>query len=198
MENLSSRDRERIKIRDEMISQIDKLGLLKLVNSDIALLGGWKGVFTNSGFFVVLGYRISHWLYRKRIGWLAVFVQVICVILFRSDFSRKAVVGPGFGLWHHQGLYIGPHVVIGQYVSIAGQGVFIGSNINSSNEYDYPVLEGNCRVSAGSKILGGIRVGKSVFLGPNSVIMKDVLEGVAVLPPTCRHIIRDDWVTVGK
>jgi serine O-acetyltransferase len=80
-------------------------------------------------------------------------------------------IGPGLNIQHGTGIVIGPRFTIGRNFMIH-QGVTIGQRyLNSPHE---TILIGNnVTIFAGAKILGNIKIGDSVQIGANAVLVND-------------------------
>lgn len=63
---------------------------------------------------------------------------------------------------------------IGDY-AIIYPGVIIGKKDNKC-----PVIGHHCFIGAGSKILGGVKIGNNVTIAPNAVVVKDVPDNAVV------------------
>lgn len=74
--------------------------------------------------------------------------------------------------------------VIGEKV-IIGQGVTIGRQLDPDG---VPVIGSNVYISAGARILGGVKVGNNVIVGANSVVIRDVPSNTIVAGVPARVI----------
>lgn len=85
------------------------------------------------------------------------------------------------------GTVVHARAVVGRNVMI-GPGVVIGGK---SGHYDVPVIEDDCFIGAGAKILGPIVVGAGSVVGANAVVVRDVPERCLVAGVPARVIRRD-------
>lgn len=69
-----------------------------------------------------------------------------------------------------KGIIIHPSVKVGKN-SVIYQFVTIGKK---NDEDSFPVLGDNVTVSAGAKILGGVKIGNNVVVGANAVVISDI------------------------
>ena len=178
-------------IKDKVLSY-DQLKARSLIDQDIKRLGGWKKSRVLPGFWVVLGYRLSHALYKNGFNLIGKILQGIICILTGCNISRKAIIGPGFSIYHPRDIFVGPHVYIGKNCLI-GSRCFISSNLHPSDPEDYPAIDDYLIMSIGAVVVGGIYIDKKVRIAPNAVVLKSVSENHSVMPPSCRSIPSENW-----
>ena len=134
-------------------------------------------LMTNRGVQAVLIYRISHWLWQRRVPLLPLLLTRISQVLFAIDISYQAAIGPGLVIVHGVGLVIGSAVVI-EGDCYLFHGVTLGDRgsewVGSTRTDGHPVLEKEVMVGAGAKILGPIRIGHHSVIGANAVVLADV------------------------
>lgn len=86
-------------------------------------------------------------------------------------------IGKGLFLPHPANIIIGAGAKIGEKCIIY-QDVTLGArNIGSAKKGEYPTLENNCVLFAGSKVIGGIRLAENTVVGANAVVIKDTEAG---------------------
>ncbi|MDO5668209.1 MAG: serine acetyltransferase [Alcaligenaceae bacterium] len=119
----------------------------------------------------ILFYRISNWLYEKKIPVLPLLIKYFIFLIFNSVVPYSAKIGRdskfaygGIGVVMHSKAIIGDKVII-------GQGVTIGRQLDPVG---IPVIGNNVYISAGARILGDISIGNNVIIGANAVVIKDV------------------------
>ena len=83
--------------------------------------------------------------------------------------GRGAEFGPGFVLFHANGVVINGKVVAGEQVHLQHQ-VTIGDDLQGRS----PTLGSNIHIGAGAKIFGPIAVGDGARIGANAVVVHDV------------------------
>lgn len=86
---------------------------------------------------------------------------------------------------------IGKHCVISQQVTIGW------------SQSGLPTIGDYCKVYAGAKILGGVKIGDDVWIGANSVVTKDipahsVVVGIPAQIIKKRNNIEDKWEKVNR
>jgi serine O-acetyltransferase len=136
-------------------------------------------------------YRISNYLYRKRIPLIPKVIKGLIFILFNSVVPYTAEIGDeskfaygGIGTVIHSNSKIGDRVIIGQNVTIG----------RSLDPAGVPIIGNNVYISAGSRIIGDINIGNNVIVGANAVVNKNVPDNtiVAGVPAkVIKHIDED-------
>jgi serine O-acetyltransferase len=118
-------------------------------------------------------YRVGRWCYVRR-------VPVVPQVMYRLIFLLAGAVVPmsveigegtqlaygGNGVVLHRRARIGRNVVIAPQVTLGGR----------NGLEDVPVVEDDCYLGSGAKILGPIRIGRGAHIGANAVVIKDVPE----------------------
>lgn len=101
-------------------------------------------------------------------------------LLFNSVVSPRVKLGRnvkfaygGIGTVVHKDSIIGNGVAIGQCVTIGGSPGRSGTT-DSGTRFHVPHIKDNVYIAAGSRILGGITIGKFSIIGANSVVTSDV------------------------
>ena len=172
------------------------LGLFGLIRSDFSRFtetfrlrgqrySGWQvfleSLFFKAGFQAVLFYRLSHWLYRMGLKYLAWFFTRLSVTLTGAEIEYNAAIGPGMFIAHPVGLVIGRGTKIGAHVTIF-QGVTFGTEELAPHEIGrFPTVGDDCFFFAHAMVLGGISIGNQCVIGANSVVAKDVPDGALAL-----------------
>ncbi len=191
MDSESSQSTRRQQIKEKIL-MYDREKLVSLIKSDIKGFRGWKRSWGFPGFWIVLGYRISHNLQQKGVSWPAKFVQVLITIFTGCNISRKAIIGPRLCIYHPRDIFVGPYVCIGKNCDL-GPHVFIGANLDHSSLDDYPIIDEGFIIAVGAVILGGVTVGEKVRVAPNAVVLKDIPDKHNVMPLPSRTFPRDAW-----
>ncbi len=89
------------------------------------------------------------------------------------------------------GIFISRYAKIGKNCVIFQQ-VTIGSNsIKTSASYGAPVIGDDCYIGAGTKIIGGIKIGNHVRIGANCIVCTDVPDNSTVVMGKPRIIPHD-------
>jgi serine O-acetyltransferase len=132
-------------------------------------------------------YRVGRWCYERGIPIVPKLVYYLIRLIFHSVVPMSVEIGEGtsmaycLGIVLHARCRIGKNVVIAHQVTVGGQ----------SGRYGLPVIEDNCYIGPGAKVLGPIRIGAGSLVGANAVVINDVppRSVVAGIPA---QIIRSD------
>lgn len=120
-------------------------------------------------------HAMSSVLYAARLRPLAALIQGFSRIAFGVSLPASASVGKDTSFANHGlGTVIHPRARIGSNCVISA-GVSIGCR---SKLPDVPVIEDDCFIGAGARVLGPVRVGAGSVVGANAVVLEDV-------PPGC-------------
>ena len=82
--------------------------------------------------------------------------------------------GKGLLIYHYGSIVVNAGARIGDYATIY-PGVVIGAK-----ESGVPTIGRHCFIGAGSKVLGGVKIGDNVTIAPNAVVVKDVPDNAIV------------------
>lgn len=122
-------------------------------------------------------YRKSHWLYKHNIPILPKLYTGIIYIFFNSYVPPTAKIGTGSDFAYGGiGCVVHKNAIIGERV-IIGQNTTIGRSLHPDS---FPRIGNDVYISAGSRIIGKIKVGNNVIIGANSVVNKDVPDNTIV------------------
>ena len=133
-------------------------------------------------FLPILFIRLSRFFYlSKYFLFLSHFINFFNLILFGIDYTAKCSIGSGLKIPHSHGTVIGA-ISVGNNVTIF-QGVTIGSKFV---DYNFtltarPTIGDNVILGAGAVILGGISIGNSSTIAPNSLVLVDVKENLVMM-----------------
>ena len=134
---------------------------------------------------ILLLYKMSNFLWRKKIKFLARFLMQLGRFFTGIEIHPSAKIGNRLFMDHGYGIVIGETAEIGDDVTIY-QGVTLGG-IMPSIESDsqrrkkrHPTIGNNVIIGSGAQILGPIEVGDFSRVGANSVVTKSVAKNVTV------------------
>jgi serine O-acetyltransferase len=99
--------------------------------------------------------------------------------------GRGADFGPGFVMFHSNGVVINGKVKGGAHVHLEHE-VTIGDD----GAGNFPVLGSNIYVGAGAKIIGGVKVGDGARVGANAVLVHDAPPGSTMVGIPAKPIRR--------
>jgi len=132
-----------------------------------------------SGLHALLFHRLNHWLWRRRLRWLARFSGNVARWLTGIEIHPGAHIGRRFFVDHGTGVVVGETAEIGDDVTLY-QGVTLGGRTSSKGKR-HPTLGNNVVVGAGAKILGPFTVGDNARIGSNAVVIEEVPSGATVV-----------------
>ncbi|WP_108445445.1 serine O-acetyltransferase [Halomonas denitrificans] len=137
-------------------------------------------VLTNyPGLHALLAHRLSHWLWRKNLKWLARTLSQLARLLTGIEIHPGATIGRRFFIDHGMGVVIGETAEVGDDVTLY-QGVTLGGTSWNKGKR-HPTLGDGVIVGAGAKILGPFTVGTGAKIGSNAVVTKEVPAGATVV-----------------
>ncbi len=138
-----------------------------------------EALLLNNGFQAVVLYRIARWFRVRRVPLLPPLVARLNLFLTGVDINPAAEIGPGLIISHGVGLVVGGSVRLGSGALLL-HGVTLGSASPGTVDR-MPEIGDNAFIGAGAKLIGAIRVGDDVVVGPNAVVTVDVPAGSRVL-----------------
>lgn len=127
---------------------------------------------TYAGFQALLAYRVAHRLWKMHFRLLGRLVSQGARWVTGVEIHPGASIGYGFFIDHGMGVVIGETAEIGDYVTLF-QGVTLGGTGKEKGKR-HPTLGNHVVVGSGAKVLGNIRIGDSVKIGANSVVLRSV------------------------
>lgn len=133
-------------------------------------------LLANRGVHALINYRISHYLYTKRIPLLPLLLTRVIQILYAIDIDFKAELEGGIVIIHGVGVVIGHGAIIKANTTIYHE-VTLGrkkQGIKIPPDDGFPVIQRNCVLGAGAKIIGPVEIGENCIVGPNCVVMDSI------------------------
>jgi serine O-acetyltransferase len=139
-------------------------------------------------FQAIFWYRISRWLYVQ--GWrnTARMVFLFKLYLTRVEIPPTTSIGPGLLIAHAAGVVV--YGKLGARVTMYGGGGS-GGGVTSGDiggGPGYPVIGDDVTFGYEASVLGPVRIGDGVHLGPKTLTTSDVEPGGRVYP--ARSVIR--------
>lgn len=136
-------------------------------------------------FWAVGLHRIAHFLYKKKLFFIARLISQISRFLTGIEIHPGAKIGKGFFIDHGMGVVIGETCEIGNNVLIY-QGVTLGGTGKDSGKR-HPTIGDNVLIGAGTKVFGPLTVGANAKIGGGSVVLHDVAPNTTVVgvPARC-------------
>ena len=132
-----------------------------------------------SGVQAVLFYRLTHFLWRYRLCWLARFISTFARWVTGIEIHPGAVIGRRFFIDHGMGVVIGETAIIGDDCMLY-HGVTLGGTTWDKVKR-HPTLKNGVVIGAGAKILGPIILGENVRVGSNSVVVRSIDDNETVV-----------------
>ena len=152
-------------------------------------------VFLYPSFQVMLAYRLSHHIWNFGFSFIARLIMQLARILTGIEIHPAAKIGAGFFIDHGMGTVIGETAEIGcdvtlyHDVTLGGVMPAVDSDKQRASKR-HPTLGDYVIVGAGAQILGPITVHRCARVGGNSVVTKDVPEGVTVVGVPARQMTK--------
>ncbi|MCL2630091.1 MAG: serine O-acetyltransferase [Firmicutes bacterium] len=134
---------------------------------------------TYPGIKAMISFRMAHWLYFKKLRFLARYISYRARKKTGIDIHPAATIGKGLFIDHGSGVVIGETAIIGDNVTLY-QGVTLGGTGKETGKR-HPTIGNNVMVSSGAKILGNITIGDYSKIGANSVVFTNVPEHSTVV-----------------
>lgn len=140
-----------------------------------------EALLFDNGFQAVVFYRMASWCKRRRIPVLGPLLSRLGLLLTGADLSPRAVIGPGLRISHGHGLVVGGWARIGSGALLL-HGVTVGSPSEGRVD-EMPTVGDGVFLGAGATLIGAIRVGNGVRVGPHAVVFSDLPDGARVRAP---------------
>lgn len=139
----------------------------------------WEIITTYPGVHALIMHRFSHWLWAKRMFWLARFSSHFARWITGIEIHPGATIGHRVFIDHGMGVVIGETAVIGDDCTLYHGVTLGGTSWNKGKRH--PTLEQGVVIGAGAKVLGPITVGTQAKIGSNAVVVKDVPAGATAV-----------------
>ena len=145
------------------------------------------------GFHILIYHRIAHFLYKKKMNFLARLISQIGRFFTGIEIHPGAKIGKRLFIDHGMGIVIGETVEIGDDCTIY-QGVTLGGTGKDKNKR-HPTVGNNVMIGAGAKIIGAINIGDNVKIGAGAVVLKDIESGTTAVGVPINRIIKR-WINL--
>jgi len=154
-------------------------------------VGNMMALLANRGIHALICYRISHFLFSKRIPLLPLILTRFIQILYSIDIDYKAKLEGGIVIIHGVGIVIGHGAIVKSHTTIY-HGVTLGrkrQGMKISHGDGFPVILKNCVLGAGAKIIGSVQIGENSIVGPNCVVTESLPDNCIVkMPSSCFEV----------
>ena len=152
---------------------IDLFKYLKYIKSkDPAMKSYLQILLFNDGFWAIVWYKISHWLYIHHLKLIALLIMHRVKIKRGIEIHPGCTIGKNLLIDHGVGVVIGETTVIGNDCLIY-QGVTLGGTGKETGKR-HPTIGSNVMIGAGAKILGNIYIGDNVKIGANATVLNNI------------------------
>ena len=164
------------------------------IERDPAAKGSMEVILCYPGFHAVVCYRMSSWLWKRRLFLLGRLLSHFGKIFTGVEIHPGAEIGPRFVIDHGTGVVIGETAVIGADVTLYHDVTLggVAPSVDSQAQVGlkrHPTLGDHVIVGSGAQILGPVMVGEHARVGANSVVTKDVPSSVTAVGVPARVIM---------
>jgi serine O-acetyltransferase len=132
-----------------------------------------------SGLHALLLHRLAHYLWVRRMRFLARFISTFSRFATGIEIHPGAKIGERFFIDHGTGVVIGETTEIGNDV-LMYQGASLGG-VGKEKGKRHPTIGNSVVIGAGAKVLGAITVGENVKIGAGSVVVKNIPANTTVV-----------------
>ena len=157
---------------------------------DPAAQSTWEVLTCYPGLHAIWGHRVSNWLWRHGLEWLARFNSNLARWLTGIEIHPAATMGRRVFIDHGMGVVIGQTAEVGDDCTIY-QGVTLGGTSLTRGAKRHPTLARNVVVGAGAKVLGPFTVGEGANIGSNAVVVREVPPGATAVGIPARIVGAD-------
>jgi serine O-acetyltransferase len=175
---------------------IRQIGLFRLLREDLRRHGL---DFLSPGFRAVAAYRFGAWARNLRSPMLRLPMVLLHGFFFRhvrnrygieiyssAQIGRRLLIGHQNGIVIHRFATFGDDCLIRQGVTLGEAGLGRDNFVAGIG----PVIGNGVDIGAGAVIIGNVRIGDRVNIGPNAVVMTDVPAETTVLATPSRMMPR--------
>ena len=150
-----------------------------IVNKDPACRNIFEVIILYPGFHAILFHRIAHFLYCKKLYFIARFISQFSRHITGIEIHPGAKIGRKLFIDHGIGIVIGETAIIGNNCTIYHNVTLGGTGKDKKRRH--PKIGNNVMIGTGAKVLGPIKIGNNVKIGAGSVVLKDVPDNVTVV-----------------
>lgn len=142
------------------------------LRNDPAARSAWEVLFCYPGVHALWIHRVAHFLWNRRLRFLARLVSHIARALTGVEIHPGARIGRRVFIDHGMGVVIGETAEVGNDV-IMYQGVVLGGTSRQKTKR-HPTVGNGVVIGAGAILLGPITVGDCARIGAGSVVVRSV------------------------
>lgn len=160
--------------------------------------------WTKPGLQALVAHRIGvqawNWKRPWRYGLSALYFlgHVLCRNLYGIEMKRTAHIGRRFEIGHQHGIVIHQNARIGDDC-VVRQGVTFGVRTSGADRPgEGPVIGNNVSFGVGTVVIGAVKIGDNVSIGPNCVVSADVPPNRSLFVPPPRMLPKASDVADGE
>ena len=142
--------------------------------------------FLYSGVHATINHWLAHWLWRKKLRFLARLVSQWSRFWTGVEIHPGATIGKRLVIDHGMGIVIGETAELGDDVLLY-QGVTLGGTGKDQGKR-HPTIGNNVLVGAGAKVLGPFTVGAGARIAANAVVLKEIPPGATAVGMPARVV----------
>ncbi|NLY43100.1 MAG: serine O-acetyltransferase [Clostridiaceae bacterium] len=161
-----------------------------ILDRDPAARNWFEVLLLYPGLHALLWHRVSHWLYNKKMYFLARAISQITRFFTGIEIHPGAKIGKGVFIDHGMGVVIGETTEIGDNCTIY-QGVTLGGTGKDKGKR-HPTIGNNVLIGAGAKVLGPFKVGDNSKIAANAVVLREVPPNSTVVGVPGRVVTKDN------
>jgi serine O-acetyltransferase len=165
-----------------------KYDIKNIMTNDPAARNWLEVVLLYPSLHILIYYRIAHFLYGKKLFFLARMVSQLGRSFTGIEIHPGAKIGKGLFIDHGMGVVIGETAEVGDNVTMY-HGVTLGGTGKDKGKR-HPTIGNNVFIGTGAKLLGPIKVGDGAKIGANAVVLKDVPCGATAVGIPSRFILK--------
>lgn len=174
----------------------ERRGLIRSLRNDVhsvlerdpAARNAMEVMLLYPGLHALWGYRVSHWLWKRRLKLLGRWVSQLTRDLTGIEIHPGATIGSGFFIDHGMGVVIGETAEVGEDVTLYHGVTLGGTSLNKGKRH--PTIGDRVVIGAGAKVLGAITIGEDTRIGANAVVVKSVPANSVVVGVPGQNIAR--------
>lgn len=174
-----------------MVKSIKELYLdaKNILKKDPAARNLFEVILLYPGFHALVSHRIAHFLYKKRLMFLARVLSQITRHVTGIEIHPGATIGKRLFIDHGMGIVIGETAIVGNDCTIY-HGVTLGGT-GKDLVKRHPIIGNNVLIGAGAKVLGPIHIENNVKIGAGAVVVKECnVEGATIVGTKGKVIIK--------
>ncbi len=149
-----------------------RLDIKAIKERDPAARNSFEVFMLYSGLHALMFHRVSHWLYKHKLFFLARLNSQIARFFTKIEIHPGATIGTGVFIDHGTGVVIGETAEVGDGCTIY-QGVTLGGTGKHKGKR-HPTIEKNVMIGSGAKVLGPFTVGENSKIAANAVVLDTI------------------------